>query len=221
MTADSCTFSLCSSTRHPPVAVPSSCLRQHEPGWNEPGTALCHQRRPRPARRRRLSLNQNSRARRRTAPWMSMHGLVLVVLVSILLCCQQVEAATPHGHGSRRRTDLLFDNHEPPQPRMRLQERNEDSHKSKHNAHSHSSKSRKGDSGVQTAAQDSQIPLPHPFDTSLGNNFTAPSCPAFFNNFLTNDTFNACLPFSLLLQVCTHLLCSDSVLPTNSIRSDV
>ncbi|KAF2142050.1 uncharacterized protein K452DRAFT_326585 [Aplosporella prunicola CBS 121167] len=42
--------------------------------------------------------------------------------------------------------------------------------------------------------------LPHAFDTSLGNNFTAASCPTFFNSFLDNSTFQACVPLSLLLQ---------------------
>ncbi|MCJ1389283.1 hypothetical protein MMC18_002139 [Xylographa bjoerkii] len=43
-------------------------------------------------------------------------------------------------------------------------------------------------------------PLPRPFDTSLGSNFTNSACPAFFNSFLNNATFSSCLPFSLLLQ---------------------
>ncbi|MCJ1336213.1 hypothetical protein MMC09_001489 [Bachmanniomyces sp. S44760] len=43
--------------------------------------------------------------------------------------------------------------------------------------------------------------LPKPFDTSLGSNFTTPSCPSFFKTFLANATFVSCLPFSLLLQV--------------------
>lgn len=43
--------------------------------------------------------------------------------------------------------------------------------------------------------------LPQPFDGGLGNNFTQPSCPTFINAFLRNETFNSCLPFSLLLQV--------------------
>ncbi|EMC94786.1 hypothetical protein BAUCODRAFT_56498, partial [Baudoinia panamericana UAMH 10762] len=42
--------------------------------------------------------------------------------------------------------------------------------------------------------------LPHPFDSTLGNNFTASSCPNFFRGFLNNDTFTSCLPLSLLLQ---------------------
>ncbi|ETI26443.1 hypothetical protein G647_03220 [Cladophialophora carrionii CBS 160.54] len=43
-------------------------------------------------------------------------------------------------------------------------------------------------------------PLPTPFDTSLGSNFTSPSCPQFFSTFLSNATFQACVPVSLLLQ---------------------
>ncbi|KAF2095513.1 hypothetical protein NA57DRAFT_67903 [Rhizodiscina lignyota] len=42
-------------------------------------------------------------------------------------------------------------------------------------------------------------PLPQPFDTNLGNNFTS-TCPQFFNSFLKNSTFQNCVPFSLLLQ---------------------
>jgi len=47
----------------------------------------------------------------------------------------------------------------------------------------------------------SPSPLPMPFDSSLGNNFTTQSCPNFITGFLSNDTFKACLPFSLLLEV--------------------
>ena len=43
--------------------------------------------------------------------------------------------------------------------------------------------------------------LPQPFDTSLGNNFTTPGCPAFFKTFLGDKDFQTCYPFSLLLQV--------------------
>jgi hypothetical protein len=45
------------------------------------------------------------------------------------------------------------------------------------------------------------ITLPQPFDTSLGSNFTAPSCPQFFKTFLNDKDFITCYPFSLLLQV--------------------
>ncbi|RMZ88433.1 hypothetical protein DV736_g4355, partial [Chaetothyriales sp. CBS 134916] len=42
--------------------------------------------------------------------------------------------------------------------------------------------------------------LPVPFDSSMGNNFTSGSCPAFFTTFVSNATFRSCSPVSLLLQ---------------------
>ncbi|KEF63812.1 uncharacterized protein A1O9_01790 [Exophiala aquamarina CBS 119918] len=42
--------------------------------------------------------------------------------------------------------------------------------------------------------------LPSAFDTSLGSNFTKPSCPQFFSKFLGNSTYQSCLPISLFLQ---------------------
>ncbi|CZT15552.1 uncharacterized protein RCC_01406 [Ramularia collo-cygni] len=55
-------------------------------------------------------------------------------------------------------------------------------------------------SSIQTAIQTGAAALPRPFDSSIGTNFTSSSCPDFFNDFLSNQTFNDCLPFSLLLQ---------------------
>ncbi|KAI1754318.1 hypothetical protein F4782DRAFT_528747 [Xylaria castorea] len=44
-------------------------------------------------------------------------------------------------------------------------------------------------------------PLPSPFDGALAANFsTGQSCPNFINEFLSNATFKACYPVSLLLQ---------------------
>ncbi|KIW83174.1 hypothetical protein Z517_02419 [Fonsecaea pedrosoi CBS 271.37] len=43
-------------------------------------------------------------------------------------------------------------------------------------------------------------PLPTPFDTSVGSNFTSSACPDFFSSFLNNSTFQSCVPVSLLLQ---------------------
>ena len=53
------------------------------------------------------------------------------------------------------------------------------------------------------ASDTPQASLPQPFDTSLGNNFTNPSCPQFFNSFLNDPTFTSCVPLSLLLMVRT------------------
>lgn len=61
-------------------------------------------------------------------------------------------------------------------------------------------------SATYTAAVSTATPtpptttLPQPFDTSIGSNFTAASCPAFINSFLDNSTFTGCVPLSLLLQ---------------------
>ncbi|KAF2970469.1 hypothetical protein GQX73_g3167 [Xylaria multiplex] len=44
-------------------------------------------------------------------------------------------------------------------------------------------------------------PLPSPFDGALAANFSGDnSCPTFINDFLSNATFKACYPISLLLQ---------------------
>lgn len=45
-----------------------------------------------------------------------------------------------------------------------------------------------------------QLTLPKPFDTSLGTNFTQPSCPQFFGSFLKNETFVNCYPMSFFLK---------------------
>ncbi len=47
--------------------------------------------------------------------------------------------------------------------------------------------------------------LPKPFDAGLGTNYTQPSCPTFLRSMINNETFSACLPLSLLLQVCRSL----------------
>ncbi|KAI1431032.1 hypothetical protein GGR50DRAFT_681812 [Xylaria sp. CBS 124048] len=43
-------------------------------------------------------------------------------------------------------------------------------------------------------------PLPSPFDGALAANFSDQKCPDFINSFLSNGTFKACYPMSLLLQ---------------------
>lgn len=41
---------------------------------------------------------------------------------------------------------------------------------------------------------------PQPFDTSLSDNFTTSSCPAFFTSFLSNQTVASCHAISLLIR---------------------
>lgn len=57
-------------------------------------------------------------------------------------------------------------------------------------------------SSAASSTATSSNPLPVIFDSSIGANFTAQTCPDFINGFLQNATFKACLPFSLLLKVC-------------------
>ena len=191
MTTARCTLSSCSPTRHLSAKV------TQDAGWNEPSAAVCHGARPRPARRRRRSSIQNSARGRSTRSWMSGHSWVVVVLFSILICCQQVEAGKPHGSRRlARKTELVVDRSTVPEPRMRLKPRKE--HRQ---AHKHAQKAKTAEKQLKTDTRPAQVSLPHPFDTTLGNNFTTPSCPTFFNNFLNSDSFNDCLPFSLLLQV--------------------
>jgi hypothetical protein len=191
---DTLPFSSCSSARIRQRSHP----RHRVPGWNELGAALYHHAKPRPGRRRRCGLiyQNKSSARTGSGPWTSMQRGVLLLLVGVLLCAGSAEARGVHGHVRRleKQTELIFDRGTPPAPRTRLKRR--DGHD-----HEHSSASQENQLGLGDQGQ--QIPLPHPFDTSLGNNFTTSSCPSFFNSFLTNGSFTDCLPFSLLLQVCT------------------
>ncbi|KAI1819259.1 hypothetical protein F4861DRAFT_534598 [Xylaria intraflava] len=46
----------------------------------------------------------------------------------------------------------------------------------------------------------STAPLPSPFAGALAANFSDQKCPEFINNLLSNQTFKACYPISLLLQ---------------------
>lgn len=56
-------------------------------------------------------------------------------------------------------------------------------------------------SGLASAATGSIASLPTPFDSGFTSNITS-TCSSFMMDFLANETFKSCLPFSLLLQVC-------------------
>ena len=142
-------------------------------------------------------------------PWQSLTVLMWAILFGLLLCCpgadaEYVQVAKPLVEG---RSALLFDRSEPPipAPRVRLEKRQEEESLSATPsfipAPTAAGQASSSLFGIQTATGSPRDDLPTPFDTSLGNNFTSPSCPAFFQSFLSNATFQDCLPFSLLLQV--------------------
>lgn len=117
---------------------------------------------------------------------------VVMFLVFAVFCFRTVDAAAGiHALDETLESELLFDRSEPPSLGWIV--RRGDGLESRD--------SQSGYNGLQVADQGSQIPLPQPFDSSLGNNFTTDTCPQFFDDFLTNQTFLDCLPFSLLLQV--------------------
>lgn len=115
---------------------------------------------------------------------MSMQCWVLILLLAVSWCGRAEAAGDVSFLGDGRMMevlpDLLFDRSMPPPlPGAMLGKREE----------------------LHIDDKAAQFVLPRPFDTSIGNNFTTQSCPNFFNEFLNNQTFLDCLPFSLLLQV--------------------
>ena len=201
MTTGCCDFSSCSTSSLQPIPKRSRRYpRQREAGWNEHKTMLCHQYQLRIVRPQRASLRQHRCSSVKTQKWDSLHSLMFAVLLSVLLCTHGVSASNIHsGH---RAGELLFDKRQPPLPRVRIRAAEDLSLGfSQHVARDHHA----GTSYDQSITTDTSTPpgppLPMPFDSSLGSNFTSSSCPAFFNSFLTEPSFKACLPFSLLLQV--------------------
>ncbi|KAF1353556.1 hypothetical protein BDV97DRAFT_290688 [Delphinella strobiligena] len=97
-------------------------------------------------------------------------------------------AAVTFGSVATGHSEILFDHSPPPPPPVRLIKRAQDS----------SATTATGTSIASSTTETSA--LPSPFDSSIGNNFTASSCPAFFQTFLSSSAINECLPLSLLLQ---------------------
>ena len=129
--------------------------------------------------------------RRRRSKLTVVHSSFLAILVGLLFLAQVGNAKPATLTEDSLPSEFLFDRGEAPAPvRVLLESRDGESHnRSSTSTHSPSHPGRSHNS------------LPQPFDTSLGSNFTSPTCPTFFNSFLSNDTFTSCLPFSLLLQV--------------------
>jgi hypothetical protein len=154
--------------------------------------------------RLRLALQQTA-----IKQWTVFKSCVLTTLF-ILLSCNTVEASSHSTNGLVAPFGkLVFDHSEPPLRPLRLHVRQAPSESTQSTVPTSTSSSISNPTGTSTlagfstAAPTQQTVLPTPFDSSLGNNFTSPACPAFFQHFLTNDTFKQCLPLSMLLQVRT------------------
>lgn len=196
----------CTPTRFPPAVV-----RQPDP-WrgttadrNVYTDALCYKPKPQPARRHDQSSNCLGNLRLISRSWPRAQSLIFALFCGFLLFCQSVQASL-HGPSILER-ELVYDRRPAPKPRMGIYVRQDDPSSSPAattgslpGIAAPSSTSSISQSTIETATPISTS-LPRPFDASLGNNFTEPSCPRFFNDFLTNTTFQECLPFSLLLQV--------------------
>ena len=196
--------SSCMSARVSPAVVqhvvPRAGIRSDR---NVHTDALCHKRQPQPAWRRSTSLNCLSQRRLTNPPWSQARNLIFAVLCALLFFCQSAQANV-HGSSIFDR-ELVYDRRPAPKPRMGIYARQDDSSSSSATTTAGSSgilapSSTSVSTSIQTASSLSTS-LPRPFDSSIGNNFTESSCPQFFNDFLSNTTFQECLPFSMLLQV--------------------
>ncbi|OCK76896.1 hypothetical protein K432DRAFT_385103 [Lepidopterella palustris CBS 459.81] len=171
-------------------------------GWSHHESAS--QRVPRQQRRHDSSYIS------RIAPAKSLFNtttLLFLVFITLSLCCGCATAQELHGDQQRSapvaqldfawKGYLLVDHRAPPTPpRMHLVRRASTAPSKSTSAPSSAAAS---SLNVDASPTPSVTAIPEPFDSALGNNFTAP-CQTFFQNFLSNDTFNLCHPFSLLLQ---------------------
>ncbi|OQO08601.1 hypothetical protein B0A48_06471 [Cryoendolithus antarcticus] len=121
--------------------------------------------------------------------------LIYSLLFALLSLCQAVRGDELYGTGLLATDELVFDRSEPPTPRMGLYARQDASA----SLPASIVPSETASSGTPTSSETSlatavatSTALPRPFDTSLGNNFTTTTCPAFFNSFLLNQTFQDC-----------------------------
>jgi hypothetical protein len=137
-----------------------------------------------------------------------VHIWSLLLLCCLLLLPNGVTAGRIYGASEVLPRELLFDRSEVPEVPscMPLVARQDSSKTSASTTIKPKTSASATESSIQTATQTGNAALPRPFDSSIGTNFTSSTCPDFFNDFLSNQTFNDCLPFSLLLQVSRHLL---------------
>jgi len=216
-------FSSCSSTCA--VVRPPPDRRKQPSALTEPVNALWHRLRSYPGQRRSCTTTRDGLRRAANRSWLSLQRLSVLVIFGAFLC---KGAAANHIHVARyvdlvEGAALMYDRSPPPPIPMRPHRRQETASSpsstatsSRHHDGSHSStpsssssSSLSAETSLNTATPTDQTSLPRPFDSSLGNNFTSPSCPEFFDAFLANASFKDCLPLSMLLQVSFHPLQPD------------
>lgn len=149
-------------------------------------------RRPRPGRRR-LSMHYSP---------FSLSRIFLIITVTLVVLCTPAKAKEkpfPQLEAAQQGAAygmILFDHNAAPQPALQRRD----------DAASTDTASTTADAvAVMTSSNPTASPsttsLPKAFDGGFGTNYTQPSCPTFLRSMVANDTFNSCVPFSLLLQV--------------------
>ncbi|KAH9829615.1 hypothetical protein Tdes44962_MAKER09104, partial [Teratosphaeria destructans] len=227
------------------VAAQRTRTRTHAPAcWNEATNARCNDAsRPCPARRVACIAIKDSRpgsTDRRLSTWLPMinaRWLALFVVCFLMCCGRGVRAEKPRGRYAavaspwylEDNAELVFDRSEAPAKPMIFHEKRQEGNPTTVTPPTSSAP----DGAVATTsstvetiatASSSSTALPQPFDTNLVlSNFTQPSCPAFFQSFLSNDTFKECLPFSspLLLSQVLNASCSADFGTCSSIMSSL
>ena len=170
-----------------------SCQREEV---QHAATITTPNRRPRPGRRR-----------------LSMHYLplclsrnFLIIIVTLMVLCMPVKAKEKPFpqlqpvQGYFADGMILFDHNAAPQPALHRR----DDPVSTDTASTTTAAAVAVMTSSSSTASSSTTSLPRAFDGGFGTNFTQPSCPTFLRSMVSNDTFNSCVPFSLLLQVRQH-----------------
>jgi hypothetical protein len=152
----------------------------------------------------------------------SLVSLTVFLILSLLVgpaLATRVPASGTHGdrqrsalarHAQREPPEvLLVDRSQPPVGRM-LQRRKDSTSSTSDIVPSSTKGAAASATSVSTDPQSTGANLPMPFDANLGSNFTSTTCPTFFNDLLSNSTFQNCHPLSLLLQV-GHAACVCSI----------
>lgn len=147
--------------------------------------------RPRPGRRR-LSMHHLP---------LSLYQMFLFMITVLSVLCIPVEA-TGHPNAQSRAAPgifwdnrILFDHNPVPLPYLH---RRDDSASTDTTSTTTSSRT---SSTSSSASSTTLTSLPRAFDGGFGTNYSQPSCPTFLRAMVNNETFNSCVPFSLLLGV--------------------